>query len=272
MRFFSQLFRRFRDHDLIRISASVAFQMILSLVPALFFTSWFLQVLGFQPESSLLSAEIRHWLPDGFIPLTESLLSVLNQTAHPTGWAVAGLILAAWSGSSGFSAIIKGLLTSYRIKKLPPFLAIRLRAVVLMVTFGLIMAAAFSFVSNGEQVLSGLLHFPAIKIVIPVIQWAAGWLLVFIGVSFLYVFGPSLNLNLKSVLPGSFLFSVSWVLTTWGLNEIMAYLVVFRQTLNILGSTALLMIWMYLTTFLLLAGGEINAIRRNRLQTEKRRK
>ncbi|MCA0446375.1 MAG: YihY/virulence factor BrkB family protein [Bacteroidetes bacterium] len=272
MRFFSQLFRRFREHDIIRISGSVAFQLILSIVPCLLFVTWLLQILGFQPKTALLSAEISHWLPDGFIPLTETLLSVLNQTEHPTGWALAGLALAAWSGSSGFSAIIKGLLTAYRVKKHPSFLVIRLRSVILMITFGLIMSAAFSLVSDGEQFLTVFLHLPFGQVLIPFFQWSAGWLLVFTAVAFLYVFAPSLNLTLKSVLPGSFLFSVSWVFSTWGLNEILAYLVVFKQTLNVLGSTALLMIWMYLTSLLLLAGGEINAIKRNRVQSEKRRK
>ncbi|MBN8704596.1 MAG: YihY/virulence factor BrkB family protein [Bacteroidetes bacterium] len=262
MRLVPQLFRRFRDHDIIRISGSIAFQLILSLVPALLFVTWLIQVIGFNPQSTILSSEISHWLPDGFLPLTQSLLSVLNKSDHPTGWALAGLGFAAWSGSSGFSAIIKGLLTAYKVKKQTSFFVIRFRALVLMITFGLIMSAAFSLVSAGEHFLSFLFQFSSGKILITLIQWLTGWLLVFIAVSFLYVFSPSLNLKLKSVLPGSLLFSLSWVLSTWCLNEILDYLIVFKQTLNVLGSTALLMLWMYLTSFLLLTGGEINAILR----------
>lgn len=271
MRFFSKLLRRFRDHDLIRISGSVAFQLILSLVPSLLFVTWFLQFLGFQPETALLSNEIRHWLPEGFVPVSEALLSVLNQTANPKGWALAGLALAAWSGSSGFSALIKGLHSAYHIKKNPSFFIIRLRSVVLMITFGLIMASAFSLISNGEKILSLFLYLPFAQVLIPLFQWISGGLLVFTAASFLFVFAPTLNLTLKSVLPGSIFFSVFWMLATWILNEALGYLVVFKQTVNVLGSTAILMVWMYLTSFLLLAGGEINAIKRNPNLLEKRR-
>ncbi len=260
MKFLIRYFSRLAEDELVIRSSAVALQLILSLIPGILFFSWFLAEVGIRPDTPFTGVWVQGLIPDSLIPLTASVLSLLENSGNPAGWAFTGLGLAAWSGASGFSAIIRGLLMAYRVKTIPNFILLRFRGLVLLLSFGLMLVVIYSLISGSFSYV-----FPAVGTVFnfriqPVLSAFSAFLLTFSSALFLYLFGPSGNLPLKAVLPGSLLFSAGWITGSYALTSSLDVLENFRQTVHFLGSGILLLVWVWGTAFLLLAGGELNAV------------
>ena len=60
--------------------------------------------------------------------------------------------------------------------------------------------------------------------------------------------------------PGSLLGTSAWFLATWGFGEYAGHIASYNVTYGAIGGVVVLMTWLYLTGFIFLMGGEINAI------------
>jgi len=260
MKFLIRYFRRLAEDELVIRSSAVALQLILSLIPGILFFSWFLDEVGIRPDTPFSGVWVQGLIPDSLIPLTGSVLSLLETSGNPAGWALTGLGLAAWSGASGFSAIIRGLLKAYRVKTIPNFIILRFRGLVLLLSFGLMLVVIYSLISGSFSFVFPTIG-PSLKAGLqPVLSGFSVFILTFLSSLFLYLFGPSGNLPVKVVLPGTVLFSAGWITGSYALTSSLDVLENFRQTIHFLGTGILLLVWVWGTAFLLLAGGELNAL------------
>jgi membrane protein len=78
----------------------------------------------------------------------------------------------------------------------------------------------------------------------------------------LYRFSPNLRLNSREVLPGSILASGGWIISSsvfaWYVEHFADYTIIYGS----LGGIVVLLTWLYLSSIVILVGGELNAVLR----------
>ena len=70
----------------------------------------------------------------------------------------------------------------------------------------------------------------------------------------------------KSAIPGTWFFTVLWLIGSWGFSIYVNNLRTYNMVYGTIGAFAVLMIWLYYTSVLILIGGEINSQVYNQLE------
>ena len=97
-------------------------------------------------------------------------------------------------------------------------------------------------------------------------------LLVLLAVGFLYRVAPNTRLSIKRILPGAATFTAVWFLATYLFGLYVAHFASYNSTYGTFGGVAILMVWFYLTSFILLLGVELNALLEQRATAGRVRK
>jgi membrane protein len=71
---------------------------------------------------------------------------------------------------------------------------------------------------------------------------------------------PDVQQRFKFITPGSVGATLIWLLTTWGFGQYVSHFGSYNVTYGSIGGVIVLMTWFYMSGFIFLMGGEINAI------------
>ncbi len=91
-------------------------------------------------------------------------------------------------------------------------------------------------------------------------RWPMALVLILFAVALLYWLAPNADLPLKWLTPGALFFALTWVIASFGFGIYVSNFGSYNQTYGALGGVIVLLIWFYLTSFLLLLGVEINGV------------
>ncbi len=91
-------------------------------------------------------------------------------------------------------------------------------------------------------------------------------LLVFmmVGLTFLYWFGPNRHARWRLLTLGAFIATVGWLLLSGLFSIYTANFAAYNETYAAMGSVVVLLLWMFITAFMVLVGAEIDAAREER--------
>ncbi len=259
-RFIRQLYIRFQDDNVSALSAQLAFYLLLALFPFLLFL---LNLLSFTaiPSSALLSNVA------GFLPgeVGELLRSTVNEilNSKSTGLLSVGAVVTIWSASRGISAVSYALNKAYDKTEDRPFwkvagimivftlaIAIMVLAALLFLIFGQVLARDIFSCLDGAEAFTKL--WRVLRYVVPLVMM----LLLF---SLLYKFVPNCRLKFKYVLPGAVIASFGWaaasLVFSFYINGFSSYTRIYGS----IGGIIILLLWLYLSSMIVMLGGEVNA-------------
>jgi membrane protein len=92
------------------------------------------------------------------------------------------------------------------------------------------------------------------------------------GASLAYRFLPDVKQRLGDIVPGVAAGALSWVLATWAFGLYVAVFGHYEVTYGSLGGVVILLTWLYLSGFIALAGGELNAMVEHHSPADKTRR
>ncbi|SFF18710.1 membrane protein [Paenibacillus algorifonticola] len=260
MRFLLDMYIRFRDDDVPGVAAQLTFYLILSFFPFLLFV---VSLLGFvQLSGDSLVAELIRLLPAETGESISQVLEEITQGSNGTLLSV-GMLVTIWSASSGMNAIIKGMNTAYEEQESRPFWKIRGIALIATLVLGLVITLVMLMHVFGQTISSylfDLLHVPSesewvwnlVKYAIPL----AAMLIVF---TMLYWIAPNRRLTLKEVLPGVLFTTIGWVAASMLFQFYINNFGNYSKTYGSIGGIIILLVWLFITSHIILLGGEMNA-------------
>lgn len=202
----------------------------------------------------LLSSDVVSALHDQLTALTQKSGATLGFGA------LFGILFSLWSANSGTKAMITALNIVYSEKEKRGFF--KLNLVSLSMTIGMVIAVvsalllmlvlpiAFRVVGMEETIKNTLntLRWPVLAI---------GFL---IGLAVLYRYAPSREKpRWRWVTWGSALATLLWILASGGFALYVANFGKYNETYGSLGAVVVLMMWFYITAFIILLGAELNA-------------
>jgi membrane protein len=244
------------------VAAGTTFFILLSLFPAL---GALVSLYGLIADPATINDHVRDlqgYVPAAALDLVQQELTRLAQSqtdALGTGFAV-GLGFALWSANSGVKALFEALNVAYGETEKRGFL--RLLAVTFAFTLGGI--AFFILVLNvviGVPLVLKLLYLgPVGDLLVSVLPALALLGVAVFGLAVLYRYGPSrTRAQWRWITPGSLAAAVIWLLGSALFSWYLANFADYSATYGSLGAVVGVMMWIYLSLWIVLVGAELNA-------------
>ncbi len=249
------------------LSAQMAYQLLFTLAPGILFLWHLLGLFGTDPAKlHRMFVILKQFMPPD--PKVQEILdsALANVVVTGTGNILtnAGILLGIYLGTMFISTISYALSRTHGVVEDRHWWSKYIIAFLLLFWFGITILICFNAVVFGET-LAGIAEVN-FQLKIPLQEWVATLNLPLTAVALiglalgLYLLTPENYLTVKQALPGAILFSVGWLLVTKLFQFYVAKYDRYNPTYHALASIVVLLTWMYLTCFLLLLGGKLNAI------------
>lgn len=262
--FFKELIFRFKDDNVTAIGAQLSYYLILSIFPFLIF---FLNILRFTPlvKEDVLQSII------AVLPLeTQRIITnLVMETIRNSSETLLsfGAITGIWAASKGIMALIRAINKAYDVKETRSYIELRLLAIIFTLALLILLTIVLLTIVFGEligirivQFLGLTLNFMIFWQYFRVIISIASMILIF---ALLFRFSPSLRngntIHFKDTLPGAIFSSVGWIITSTMFSYYVNNFANYTRTYGSLGGIMVLLIWLYLSSIIVVMGGEINA-------------
>jgi membrane protein len=247
---------------LMAVAAGVVFYSLLALFPAV---TALVSSYGLFADMSTIAdhlATLAGLMPaGGFDIVREQIERIVSKGGGQlTAGFLFGLALALWSANAGMKAIFDALNVIYEEDEKRSF--VRLNLMSLAFTLGAVAAALLAV--GAVVVFPLLLAFFGIEKVNPllvsILRWPALFAMIILGLALLYRYGPSRrNAEWQWVSVGSVLAALAWVAGSLAFSYYLANFADYNGTYGSLGAVIGLMMWMWLSSIVILVGAELNA-------------
>ena len=250
------------DDNLSIVSAGVAFYAFLALVPAL---SAMVSLYGLLADTAQVTEQIeslaRVLPPSAHELIAEQMKRVTEGSGTALGWGFAlSLLITLWSAKKGMQAVVTATNIAYDEDETRNFfqmagLTLGLTAGAIVMTIlmvGIIVAlpVALHYVGLGAtaETIITILRWPLIAAVV------AGALFI------LYRLSPDRrDAKWRWVAPGALLATIGWLGASAAFSFYVSNFGSYNETYGALGAVVVLMMWFYLSAFVVLLGAELNS-------------
>src|SRR5438105_13905130 len=250
-------------------SASLSYYFLLALFPMFLFLVSLVGVFagpGSEMRESIISG-LGRLAPGSASDLVQS---VINQTFKNSSGIklAAGILGALWAASGGMDAVVVSLNVIYGVTETRPWWKQKLTIVGLTVTLaGLIIIALVLVLYGGKigQVIATHVGLGNVfRIAWRVLQWPVSFAAMFLSFSVVYYFAPNLDeRRWYWVTPGAVAGVALWLIASLGFRAYLHFFNSYSATYGSLGAVIILMLWLYMTGFAILIGGEVNWVIEN---------
>ena len=260
-KFFKDIYTRFMNDDLLSIGAQASFYLLFSLFPFLIFLIvllTYMPMVNFQDSIQALAA---------LMPANAYLIlrDMVNQTIANRSVTLLsfGMLSALWSSASGVTTLIQGINRAYDQEETRR--SWKVSAVSLYFTFELAIAIIFSLVLIvfGKVLGTQLFRFLGFSGASLQVWNYVGYIialittiLVFIS---LYYNTPNRRSKFREVVPGAVVASLGWVIISIAFSYYIDNFGNYSKVYGSLGGIIALLMWLYVSSIIILMGAEINA-------------
>ncbi|MGY1748024.1 YihY/virulence factor BrkB family protein [Modestobacter sp. SYSU DS0511] len=244
------------------IAGGVAFFAFLSIFPALIAT---ISIYGLVASPEQVAEQIEalsDQLPESAQEiLTEQLTDITSNAGGAlTFGLIASVLGALWTASGGVSNMVKAVNIAYDEVETRNFL--KLRALSLVLTLGAIVfvLSTFALIAVVPVVLDALPLGGVGTVLAQVLRWVLLLVVVVGSLAVLYRVAPDRDApQFKWVSLGSIVVTVVWALVSFGFSFYVNNFGSYNETYGAIAGVIVLMLWLYLTCYLVLLGAEINS-------------
>ena len=263
--FGSRISERVREHNLTLVAAGVAFYAFLALIPALVA---FVSVYGLVADESdvirqvedlgsSLPEEVRNFL-------VYQLTQIVN--ASSTGVSITALIaiaLALWSASSGMAALVTGVHIARERDEPKGFVAKRGKALGLTLGAIVVLGVVLFVIVAVPPLIRDAGLGDVGRAAFEVLRWPFLAAVMVVAIALLYRFsvGHSPTRWLGLVSPGALVAMAGWVVASGLFAVYTANFSSYGKTYGALASIVVVLLWLWLSSLVVLAGAEVDGAR-----------
>ncbi len=258
------LYDQYTGDRMLTRANSIAFNFMLALFPALLFLLTLIPYLPFmEDKTTLLLETIEGVMPSTAYDYLESIVgSILDQRNQEL--LSIGFILALLFSSNGMLS----LMTAFSKKDKQHFkhrTILKERWVAILLT----LAIGFLFISSLILVVVGNIVFNLMELdeILPrftqllllTARWLVTFIVVYAGVTIIYRYAPKFKNRTSFINPGSVMATSFSLLSSLGFSYIVNEFGRYNEIYGPLGALVVIMIWLQINAFIILAGYELNA-------------
>ena len=251
-----------RKDNLSALAAGAAFQALLTIFPAL---TAVVSLYGLVADPNMVERQITAMqgvLPPEAVKLIAAWLQALVQgpaTRFGIGLIVS-VLLAFWSMWSATGVLMTAVNISYGEEEKRGFVSFNLHALALGGGLALFGTAALALVAVLPAALAVLPLSGAWGDVLGLIRWPILAGIVILALAIVYRYAPDrAEPKWQWISWGSVAATALWILGSIGFTTYVSKVGSYDKTYGSLGGVIVLLLWFYLTAYVILAGAELNA-------------
>ena len=244
------------------LAAGVAFFALLALVPTLVAL---VSVYGLVADPADIQRNIDDVLRAAPTEVRELVSSQLESIveSEPSGLrvgAIVGLLVALWSASSGVKHLIGAINVAYDEDEGRGFL--KLRGLALAMTLGgiLLLAVAVAALVVLPRALDDSGSTGVARTTLLIIRWPIFALIALVALAVIYRWAPDRDRpKWRWTSAGAVFATVVWVIASIAFSIYTANFGNYNETYGALGAIVVVMLWLFITAYVVIAGAELNA-------------
>jgi len=255
-------FRESSADNVPMLAGGVAFFAFLAVFPALIAA---LTLYGLVADPAQVTRQVEGLagaLPQQTQPLiTEQLGAIAASSGGALGIGlVVSLLAALWSASSGTGNLMQAINIAYDEQETRGF--VKLRGTALLLTLGAIVFVllTLALVAVVPPLLDALPLGPVATVLAQVVRWGLLVGVVIVALAVVYRVAPDRDApRIRWVSTGALVAAVLWIAGSVAFSLYVNNFGSYNRTYGALAGVVVLLLWLYLTSYIVLLGAEINA-------------
>ncbi len=243
-------------------AAAISYNFLMALFPTLLIIFALIPIIPIQGFQIELMEYIVDFLPAN---TNESVVVILNEiiTKPQNGILSIGFILSMWFATNGFNSIIVAFNSSIHIKESRSYFSVIKTAFVLFVVFfiaNIITIAGFIFDKYIIEAIVGLGYMVqgTSYYVLVTLDWILRIAMLFFQIAFIYWYAPNYEKRFRLISLGATFTTVVYILVAFLFNLYISNFSKYNVLYGSIATLIIIMVWMYISAFILLIGFEIN--------------
>ena len=250
--------------DFANAAGEMAYMMALGIFPFMLFLMAVFGSLGKTFFVNKIIFGLSTIAPEGVIDMINKVLAEVVIFKSGKLMALVGFFVTMFLTSNAIAVIIKGLNRANNVSENRSFIKVRLLSMLMVFVNTFFLFISINLIVLGKVIL----NFIGMYLSIPnniidtvlITRWPIAFLMLFLLASINYYVLPARDFSAKrkSVIPGSMFFCVFWLLGSWAFSLYVNALGTYNKVYGTIGTFAILMVWLYYSSIILLIGAQVN--------------
>ena len=255
-------YQEMRSDRLLSIAGGVAFFVLLAIFPAI---TALVSAYGLFFNTATITGNLL--LLNDVVP--PNVLGIVGEQANRIAansgrtlsvGIIVGILVSLWSATSGVKAMIDALNVIYEQQEGRSFIKLNLEALIFTLGGFAAFLLAIAAVIVLPLVLSPIGLGSETETLTRVLRWPALLVVLLTGLAVLYRYGPYRRAaRWQWVSVGSVFAAVTWIAASYLFSWYLASFANYNATYGSLGAAVGLMVWLWISTIVVLLGAELNA-------------
>ena len=254
--------KEYNGEDMLYYAGALSFQVFFSLFPFLFFLLALLGSLNIPGFWDWLLDQVQAVLPEqpgtGVVEHTvEQIRSQAQNSSLLSFW----VIVTLWSASTGVRTIMHALNVAYDVEERPAWKEYLL-SILYTILLAVLIIAAVGLILIGSQMAEWLAQQIGLdSVFVTLWQWLripVATLLFIAVLALVYYLFPNIDQPFRFITPGAVLATIVWLIASFAFSFYINNFASYSAIYGSLGAVIVLLIYLYLSTSILLFGAEIN--------------
>ena len=220
-------------------------------------------LIGFSSiNSELVLSELSNILPTSAYELVRNTVVEILETRN-TNLLSFGIILTLWTASSGFRSVIKGINKAYDEKEKRSLFKVIGISIISTLGLGFLIIITILLLVFGQIIGSLLAKKMGFSYLFNIIWYLLRYVIIIFSMitifALIYHYIPSRRLKWREVIPGAIFSTLGWIVVSFGFAFYVNNFGDYSKVYGSIGAVIILLTWLYLTSVIIIIGGEINA-------------
>lgn len=244
------------------VAAGVTFYCLLAIFPAI---AALVAIYGFFTDPASIASQVDKVsavMPGAALDIIRNQMNqVASQGPSKLGIAfMVGFLISLWSANAGIKSIFDALNLVYDEPEKRGLIRLNLVSLAFTVAAILFVLVAIGSIAALPAFYSSSQVQGATALIVQIVRWPILFVIVAIGLSIVYRYGPSrTEPQWRWITWGSAFASIMWIAVSIGFSWYAANFGSYNKTYGSLAAIVVFMTWLWLSTVIILLGAEIDA-------------
>lgn len=260
-KYISDIIRKSNYIEINSKAAEISFYLLLFIFPFLIFTiSTIVYIPTFTLNKSILI--MKNIIPESAFNI---IISIINSAIEnkSLGFLISSFILTLWTSSRLIRTLIRWMNKSYNVKETRSFIKVSVISFIFTLSILVVIFSSTILLVFGKFIgyfIFTLIRLDSIFIYIwNVLRYIVGILTIIIIMINLYKYTPNKSLKIKDVIPGSIISTLVWLSISFFYSYYVNNFSNYEFIYGSIGGIIVLITWLYLSSWSILIGLEVNA-------------
>lgn len=277
---FITLVKRTISDDFFGMASEMSYMIALGFFPFITFIATIFGWLGKRNLIEQLIIFFQNFVPVDVVSLIRDVLNEVILFERGGLLALFGFVVTVALASNAIAVVIKGLNRAYDVQENRSFLLTRSISVLMVFANALFTFICMNLVIFGKVILNYIFQYSILEVhwinFISIIRWPVAFLALYFMAGLNYYILPAVSdsdkLHRKSTIYGTLFFCVFWLLGSTIFSVYINHMNTYNRVYGTIGAFAILLVWLYYTSLIILIGGGINSAAYKKLVRKKNEK